>query len=217
MRKFVLFSLLLAFALPHTLFAQGAKSEKVAPPSFTNRQKTAKTSGKISSEKISQRTLSDAIIANTLGLLYDQADEHFHHGEYNHIIALLRIVVQGDPKNLEAYSNAAFLLWSTNRFDEGTALLAQGLKVNSDSYWMYDELGLHFALRKKDYRTALGYYKKAVTYPCPYSTYHRLAVCYERLGQKENALKTWQKSATYKDDVLAPARVLRLKRELGRQ
>ncbi|MBC7529402.1 MAG: hypothetical protein H7308_17875 [Chthonomonadaceae bacterium] len=216
MRKFVLFSLFMAFALPHSLLAQRAKSEKIAPPSLSNRRKATTKSSKLSSERVSQETLSNVILANTLGLLNDQADEHFHFGEYNHIIALLRIVVQGDPKNLEAYSNAAYLLWSTNRFDEGTALLTQGLKVNSDSYWMYDELGGHFAMRKKDFRTALGYYKKAVTYPCPYSTYHGLGICYERLGQKENALKAWQKATTYKEDVLAPARVARLKRELGK-
>ncbi len=204
---------LLTFALP--VSAQAPKPDKTVPVSVSTYRK-GKTGQKSALKKpITQKALADAILAEMLGALIEQSDEHFHNGEYNHTVATLRYIVQGDPQNLEAYSNAAYLLWSTDRFDEGTEFLKQGLKANPHSYWMYDELGMHFGLRKKDYAASLGWYQKAVRFPCPSSTYHGLAACYERLNQWENALKTWEKAATYKDDALAPARVKRVKQKLG--
>ena len=195
--------------------AQDPTRTKEAPASASsgNRKPSKPKNG--SQKQPTQRAISDAILASTLGMLVDQSGEHFHHGEYDHCIALCRYIVQGDPKNLDAYSNAAYLLWSTDRFDEGTALLKQGLNVNPNTYWMYDELGTHFSTRKRDYKTALGWYEQAVKFPCPYPTYHGLAVCYEHLGRWNDALKAWEKAATYKDDVLAPARVKRIKQRLG--
>ena len=144
-----------------------------------------------------QQQMADAILTDALDQLGAQADEHYEHGEYNHTVNINRILVQGNPRNVEAYADAAHLLWSTGQNDAATAFLKQGLAANPDSYYMYDELGVHFLLRLKDYPNAVSYYEQAVKYPCPFFTWSNLAHSYEKLNQWEKAVTTWEKAANY--------------------
>ncbi len=147
-----------------------------------------------------QQQIADAILTDAVDQLWAQADAHFHKGEYNHTINLSRVVVQGDPRNVEAFSDAAYLLWSTGQNDAATAFLKQGLTANSDSYYMYDELGAHFYYRLKDYPNAVTYYEKAIKYDCPFFTWSGLAHSYEKTNQWEKAVKTWEKSGNFVTD-----------------
>ncbi len=140
-----------------------------------------------------QQQLADAILTDAVDQMWVQADAHWHKGEYNHYVNISRVIVQGDPRNVEAYSNSAYLLWSTGRNDDATAFLKQGLAANSDSYYMFDELGAHYYYHLKDYANALPYYEKAVQFTSPYITWSGLAHCYEKVNQWDKAVKTWEK------------------------
>lgn len=176
------------------------------------------STAKSANANLSASLLTDAILGDTLGRLNAQADEHFEQGEFSHTVNLYRIVVQGDPTNLSAYANSAWLLWSTDRNDAAIAFLKQGMKANPNTYYMYDELGMHYLSHLKDPATALPYYLEAVKRPCPYSTWHSLAHCYEQTGQWDKALATWQTTmAKFPDDALAKVRVPRAEAEAQRR
>jgi tetratricopeptide (TPR) repeat protein len=138
---------------------------------------------------------ADAINDAVLASIMEITDRHWHKGEYNHIINLERMVIAGRPDHLDAYANAAWLLWSMNRDAEAVALYEQGLKANPKTAFMYDELGHYYYNRKKDYTTAIRYYEKAVTFgDCPDFTYRMLAHSYERNKQLDKALVAWQRA-----------------------
>ena len=138
---------------------------------------------------------ADAINDAVLASLAEITDLHWHKGEYNHIINLDRMIIAGRPDHLDAYANAAWLLWSMNRDAEAVALYQQGLKANPKTAFMYDELGHYYYNRKKDYATAIRYYEKAVTFDdCPDFTYRMLAHSYERNKQLDKALAAWQRA-----------------------
>ena len=168
------------------------------------------------SGSITQPEISDAILAQSLRDMHEVMDQHFHKGEYNHIINMSRVLVQGDPADLNSYQDSAWLLWSTDHNPEAIAFLQQGLKANPNTFSMYDELGTHYSTLMKDYRTALPYLQKAVTFTCPYTTWHTLAHCYEHTNQWDKAVSAWQAAAKYPDDRLAPARLVRARAELAK-
>lgn len=144
-----------------------------------------------------QQQIADAIITDVLDELKDKADEHFDYGEFNHSINLFRIVVQGNPRDVESFSNAAYLLWSTGQNDVAISVLKAGLAANPNDYYMYDELGSFFFLRVKDYPQAVAYYEKAVKYKCPFFTWTGLAHCYEKQKQWGKAVKAWEQASNY--------------------
>ena len=165
---------------------------------------------------VSEQQMADYILGDTMSSLDEIRDMHFHQGEYNHIINLSYIIVQGMPYNMPTYADAAYLMWSTDRNDEGIAFLKQGLKANPNDFYMYDELGQHY-LMLHDPVKALPYYQQAVKYKCPYATWHGLAHCYEQTNQWDKAVQAWQKATnSYPDDHLAPVRLKRAQAELAK-
>lgn len=177
--------------------------------SATNLQNTRKT-------PLPQQQLAEAIVRNALSRLWEQADAHFHLGEFNHTINLNRVIVQGQPQKLEAYENAAFLLWSTDRVNDGIAFLEQGLKANPKHYGMYDELGWYYYNNLKQPAKAIPYYENAVKYKAPFFTWHNLARCYERVDQWDKAVKTWEMAAKFPAQTPGATRNVPAERALAR-
>ncbi len=160
-----------------------------------------------------QQQIADAILTETLDQLWSQSDDHFDHGEYNHSINLCRVIVQGNPRHVEAFAGAAFLLWSTGQNENAIAFLKQGLRANPDSYYMYDELGSFFYVRLKDYPSAITYYEQAIKFDSPFFTWSGLAHCYEKTNQWDKAVKTWEKANNFVSD---RATMSTMKRNLAR-
>lgn len=165
---------------------------------------------------MTSEAVADSIVADALTMVWNQTDAHFHQGEYNHIVNLSRIVAQGDPHNVDAYANSAWLLWSMGRNDAAVDMLKQGLAANRDSFYFYDEIGQHYLNQRKDPKTALAYYEQAVKFKCPYYTWHNLAHCYEKTNQWDKAVRAWESATQYVDDQLAPVRLRRARAELAR-
>ena len=210
------------FVLPAALSAcapsvqgQGAPAR---PPkrSFSNAPKTparAPASGKL--RQATQEELTEAVLGDTMTLLWSKADEHAHIGEYNHFINLSKIVVQGDPHNMEAYATSAWLLWSTSRADAAEAVLKEGIAANPNTFYLYDEMGMYWFIQRKNPAAAIPYYEKAVKFDCPFLTWNSLANCYERTGQWENAVGAWQKASVYPADAIARVRLKRAQARLA--
>jgi tetratricopeptide (TPR) repeat protein len=197
-----------------------AGNKKPHPVSFSN----AKTpehgdalGSRILRDVAAEPATADAITAEVLHELYEQADSHFDAGEYNHCINLNQIVAQGDPHNVETYANNAWLLWSTDRAQEGIATLKRGIEANPDTYYMYDEMGDFYWLYLKNPKAAVPYYEKAVQFKCPWFTWHNLAHCYEQLGEWKQAEAAWEHAAQYPDDPIASIHLKRVKEKLLQQ
>jgi tetratricopeptide (TPR) repeat protein len=158
-------------------------------------------------------TTAIAIDRMVLDKLWLQTDRHFEEGEYHHCINLSRIIVQGDPHNLDAYANSAWLLWSMDQDKDAVKMLLQGVQANPKTYFMYDELGLYYFMRKKDYAESVHYYELAEKCAdCTPLSLHGLAHAYEKNGQLEEARDLWQKLSEMSTDQTRAAAQMNLKR-----
>ena len=206
----------LAIAVPGA--PAGAQGAHRKPPkvSFSNRARPA--SPKVGAQPLrhaTQEELVEAVLGETANRLWDQADAHFHVGEYNHAVSLCRIVVQADPHNMEAFTTSGWLLWSTGRNEEAEAFLQEGIAANPGTYYMYDEMGIYWLIERKDPQSALPYYEKAVKYDCPFQTWHSLANCYEKTGQWAKAVGAWEKASLFPNNLVAIGRLKRARARLA--
>jgi tetratricopeptide (TPR) repeat protein len=146
----------------------------------------------------------EAIVDDCVRRLYVSSDAHWHKGEYNHLINLNRMVVAAWPTFTEAYVNAGWLLWSMNRDDEAVALYDAGIAANPNTYALYNEKAFYMVTRKKDWKQGLALLEKAASMKdCAKIVLHTLAHAYERTGQLDRALGTWNRAA---DDAANPGR-----------
>lgn len=206
--------ILIAFTLQALPGACAAQAHKPHAPSISNPGAHAKAS-QLFQNVASEQTTADAIAADVLQTLWTEADKHFDKGEWNHTINLCKVVVQGDPHNEEAYADMAYLYWSTDRSDQGVAILKQGLAANPHDYYMYDELGQHYLLEAKKPALALPYYKQAVRYKCPPFTWHGLAHCYEQTGDLADAAAAWKTASQFPGDRVALVNLKRLQAKMA--
>jgi tetratricopeptide (TPR) repeat protein len=175
-------------------------------PRYENKRKTP----------LAQQKLAEAIIDDALTRLWEQSDKHFHEGEYNHSIALNRVIIEGEPGNVDAFENSAYLLWSTDRSEEAVVMLEAGAKANPASYRLYDELGWHYYDHKKNYQKAIPYYEQAVKFKAPFFTWNNLARSYERTNQWEKALKAWEAAAKFPSPVAGATQNVTAERGIAR-
>jgi tetratricopeptide (TPR) repeat protein len=105
-----------------------------------------------------------------------------------------------------------------DRDSEAVAFYQEGLKANPKSYYMYDEIGYYYFLRKKDYPTAVKYLEQSAKMPdAKPLTLHSLAHAYEKTGNIEMSLKTWERAAKDPDDAAAKTNLARRRRKMRGQ
>ncbi len=192
-----------ALLLPQTASAQNA-SHKSSPAA-------------ISEVPNDPEIAANAVLADTFSEMREQVDRHFHKGEYNHIVNLERVIVQGEPNDYHAFEDSAWLLWSMDRTPESVAFLKQGLQANPNTFEFYDELGMHYLTHMKDPVTALTYYEQAVKFKCPFFTWNNLAHCYEKTNQWDKAVKAWETASQYPGDDIARVHLRRAEATLAQR
>jgi len=170
----------------------------------------------------------DAIVDGVMDRVFDYGDLHWHEGEYNHLVALYKLVGTAQPYRYNAYADAAYLLWSMDRDREAVDLLRIGLKHNPNTYYFHDEIGRYYILgysegtgrnhvRKKDYARAVPHFERASRFKdCTAASLHSLANCYEKVNQPEKALAIWRRASRFPNDAIAKRRAERLEKQLGR-
>lgn len=107
------------------------------------------------------------------GALWIRADDFFHHGQYEAIIPIVRMVTWLDPHNIDVYITGAWHL-DYNFVDEANslsdkryipaaiALMHEGIKNNPDIWDLYFELGwTHYSRKLNDNFTALKWISEA--------------------------------------------------------
>ncbi|NLH98149.1 MAG: tetratricopeptide repeat protein [Chthonomonadales bacterium] len=145
---------------------------------------------------VSDADLVESVVDDCVRQLYIVSDRHWHKGEYKHLINMNRMVIAARPTYIEPYVNAGWLLWSMDRDDEAVALYDQGIAANPNSYALYNEKGFYLITRKKDWKNGLPLLETAISKPdCAKIVFHTLAHAYERNGQLDKALATWNRAA----------------------
>jgi tetratricopeptide (TPR) repeat protein len=139
------------------------------------------------------------------------ADDYFHTGEWDKSIAVLDRIIQLTPDELNAYANAAWLLWSTDKSDQAMVYyqrLIANNPTNPDAYYI---VGQYYFLNRKDYAAALPYLQKAVDLGGGMMQRHLHAHCLAKLGRTDDAVAAWRKiQADDPKDEVAPKEIDKL-------
>jgi len=124
--------------------------------------------------------------------LWSAADELFHQGDHQRVILLHLTTIRLDPHFVEAYLDAAYLLWSAERHEEAVALYHRAAQANPTNAQIWAELGYYYMVNRRDYPKAVAAYSEAVKRPHDdYEIDKALAHAYEKAGHPETALAIW--------------------------
>lgn len=122
------------------------------------------------------------------------ADTYWHEGHHYKTMALMFVLIEYDPTDVESYSSLGWLLDSYGHTQRAFAVYERGLRANPNRYDLYYDIGFWYH-QKRQYERARGYLEKAVTFPnVPVFVWKTLAHNYEKLGELEACLRAWQKA-----------------------
>lgn len=126
--------------------------------------------------------------------LWDITDFYWHKGDYQRIIAILRVCVEADPTFTDAYSNGAWLIWSLGDTKAADDFLQHGIAnapTKTAKSELYFDLGWH-VYNTKRYKEALPYLQNAVKAGTNNRVaYTTLAHTYRHLKRYNEALQVW--------------------------
>jgi tetratricopeptide (TPR) repeat protein len=122
--------------------------------------------------------------------LWQLDDYYWHRGQYDRCAAILRLVTQLDPHDVEAYACGAWLMQNELYEAEAEAFLREGLGKNPDVFDLYFEHGFFCYMRER-FDEAIVYLEKAITFRPPSMVYNTLAHAYEHAGDASQALTVW--------------------------
>ena len=112
-------------------------------------------------------TQVDGITSRIVDNLWEESDHYWHEGDYNRIIALVRVCVEVDPSFVEAYSSGAWLMWSQGDTRAADTFLQYGLsraRKPKKAIWPMSSAGIYTT-------------PNALPKPCPISNGQRTAMC----------------------------------------
>ncbi len=147
-------------------------------------------------------------------MLWLKTEDYWHEGEWEEAIRLCRQIVQVDPTFVEAYTGAAWMLWSMDRDAEAIELYQAGIRNNPKSYEVHHEYGMYFRYRQK-WEEAAEQFRISVELGAPKAFQHMLPNALERGGHKTEALVEWREILKrFPDDPIAKQHIERLEKEL---
>ena len=142
-----------------------------------------------------QQVQADGIVSGVVDKLWNQTDVYWHGGDYPRIVALDRIITEADPQFLEAYSNGGWLMDSLGRTGDAEAYYTLGVRNNPQSEYAYRNLGFFYFNTKHDYPAAIQAFRHAVQQrDADLNVWKMLAHSYEKAGQWDAAVETWQQT-----------------------
>jgi tetratricopeptide (TPR) repeat protein len=139
------------------------------------------------------RATVEGVLSMIIDHVWEHGDQYWHDGRYTDRIATDRLVIQMEPSFLEPYSTAGWLLENTGKDDEALEIYRRATQVGPNEWKTWHELGT-FHWQRKNYSEAIRVYERAVTKRgAPIFVWKQLAHCYEKSGQLQKALGTWNK------------------------
>ncbi|MCX7992555.1 MAG: tetratricopeptide repeat protein [Fimbriimonadales bacterium] len=126
--------------------------------------------------------------------LIQLADEYWHDGRHYKTMALMFVLIEYDPYDVENISGLAWLLDGYGETARAIQVYQRGIRLNPNRYDIYYDLGFAY-YNKRQYEQALPYLEKAIGFAnVPQYVWKTLAHCYERLGHLEKSLRAWEKA-----------------------
>ena len=138
-------------------------------------------------------------------LMWVQADDYFHRGEYRPIIQMVKQITAIDPHQLDVYATGAWHM-AYNFMDkrliaDGVQFLEEGTKNNPAVYDLFFELGYMHYDKTKDYPKAVAAYRQASEKGTttgkkvpPSYVRHQLAHAMEKMGDVDQAIQQWDRN-----------------------
>lgn len=118
-------------------------------------------------------------------------DVYWHQGQWDDCLRLLRDIILIDPQFVEAYTGAAWMLWSSNRDQEAIAFYEKGIKANPDNPDLYFEYGFYYRNRGK-LGKAIELLRKAAEKGATRAQQHLLPNTLHEAGRAQEALDEWR-------------------------
>lgn len=136
-------------------------------------------------------------------LLYLRIDYLWHYGEYSKIFPIFYLITKILPDDINAYSTGGwFLINGIAPKYEGEKkekikkyaidFMEEGLKKNPDDYRLYWEIAW-FYYNENQFEKSIKYLNQAEKYPHPFYVENLKAHIYMKTGEKEKAIKEWEK------------------------
>jgi tetratricopeptide (TPR) repeat protein len=138
------------------------------------------------------RPQSEAILGEVADRLWDRGDFYWHEGRYEERVAVDRLVIRMQPRFVEPYGTAGWLLESLGRPSEALAMYRQGVTAVPDRWETHQDLGM-FYYEHKQYAEAAAAFRDASRQqdPPPY-VWKMLAHALERAGELKEAVAAWE-------------------------
>jgi Flp pilus assembly protein TadD len=114
-------------------------------------------------------------------------------------VRMYEMALRFDPSHSEAMNNLAMMYFQAGNYDDALELLQRAVAMGDSADFEYD-LGSVYLL-KNDLDNALQSFLKAVAMrPNDASIFNNMAVTYEKLGKKQEAMDSWNKVLKYSDN-----------------
>lgn len=114
-------------------------------------------------------------------------------------VRMYEMALRFDPSHSEAMNNLAMMYFQSGNYDDALELLQKAVAMGDSADFEYD-LGSVY-LEKNDLDNALQSFQKAVAMrPNDASIFNNMAVTYEKLGKKQEAMDSWNKVLQYSDN-----------------
>lgn len=130
------------------------------------------------------------ILAGVCDRLWEMNDTYWHRGEHDRCIAMMRLITQIDPHDIQAYDSGAWLMSSALRDDEAEAFLLEGVVNNPDSSEMRSDIG-HFYYLGERFEESTVQFETAVSLGASDLVWHQLAHAAEHAGYTTDTFYIW--------------------------
>jgi len=120
------------------------------------------------------------------------ADECFHEGDYRGAMVLNLAATRIDPYFVQAYLDAAYLLWSSDQHEYAVAVYMRCALANPENEDVWEDLGDYYTVNRRDFPKAVQAFTEAVKRVHDgYQVEKKLAHAYEKAGRLQDALDLW--------------------------
>jgi tetratricopeptide (TPR) repeat protein len=133
------------------------------------------------------------MLSDTENNLITASDYYWHHGDYPRIIHLDRVAVEIYPSDVEAYSNAGWLMESMGDKKNAEAFYKLGVSRNMSSSFMAFQLAFFYFNTLHSYDKSIAVLTRSSKLADANATdYKLLAHSYSRAKDYKDALATWK-------------------------
>jgi tetratricopeptide (TPR) repeat protein len=138
-------------------------------------------------------------------LMWIQADDYFHRGEYRPILKMIREIVAIDPHQLDVFATGAWHMaynfMDKRLIEDGVLFLQDGCKNNDSVYDLWFELGYMHYDKTKNYPKSVEAYRESSLKGrttgekvAPSYVRHQLAHAIEKMGDIDGAIAQWEEN-----------------------